>query len=94
MNGRWAMLGSVRARCSRNETVGRLSSNSLVPQMLRSIFGGSSSPPDPLLPLAPPPSQAGIIGVEALGYGNWLDAAEWPVSGAPITYFGNPVRAE
>lgn len=37
------------------------------------------------------PPQAGIIGVEALGYGNWLDAAEWPVSGAPITYFGNAV---
>lgn len=35
--------------------------------------------------------QAGCIGVEALGFGNWIDAAQLPVSGEPITYFGAAV---
>lgn len=31
---------------------------------------------------------AGMIGVEALGYGNWYDAPLWAVTGGKATYFG------
>ena len=34
---------------------------------------------------------AGFIAVEALGYGDWITAAYWPVTGEPMTYFGQPV---
>ena len=37
-------------------------------------------------------AQAGIMAVEDLGYGSWLDAAEgMPYGTVPLTYFGNPV---
>jgi hypothetical protein len=32
---------------------------------------------------------AGALAVEALGYGNWVDAE---LTGGPLTYFGKPVR--
>ena len=34
---------------------------------------------------------AGCLAVELGGYGTWIEAAQWPVSGAPLTYFGNEV---
>lgn len=36
---------------------------------------------------------AGCLAVEALGYGNWVDAQAWAVNGGSATYFGatNPL---
>lgn len=36
---------------------------------------------------------AGMIGVEALGYGNWYDAPQWAVTGGKPTYFGAELPA-
>eukprot|EP00803_Ostreobium_quekettii_P002606 evm.model.scf_107.3 EVM.evm.TU.scf_107.3 scf_107:32325-34460(+) len=35
---------------------------------------------------------AGMLTVEALGYGNWFDAPKWALTeGTPATYLGNPI---
>lgn len=31
---------------------------------------------------------AGMIGVEALGFGDWYSAPQWAVTGGKATYFG------